>query len=63
VRSKTPTLHCDAEDGCCGNWDVDYYGATASTVGGVQITRTARAPGWHTTDDEDLCPDHATKDS
>lgn len=59
MRGQTPTLHCDAEDGFCGAWDVDDYEATASSVDGVAITSTERAPGWRCTDDEDLCPDHA----
>jgi hypothetical protein len=62
MRGQTPTLHCDAYDGCCGNWDVDYYQATASTVNGVRITQQERAPGWKNSADEDLCPDHLVKD-
>lgn len=64
MRGNTPTIHCDAEDGLCGNWDVDYYEATASAVGGVRITETRRAPGWSNTDTGDFCTIHAkTKDS
>jgi hypothetical protein len=58
MRSTTPTIHCDGDDGECGRWDVDWYEATASTVSGVRITATTRAPGWTSTDDSDLCPDH-----
>lgn len=60
MRGTTPTVHCDAEDGLCGSWDVDYYEATASTVNGVRITETERAPGW-VNGDEDYCPEHATE--
>ena len=62
MRSSTPTLHCDARDGFCAAWDVDYYEATASTVNGVRITREQRAPGWTSTDAEDLCPEHAPQE-
>lgn len=55
MRGKTPTIHCDGEDGFCGNWDVDYYEATASSVGDVRITQEVRAPGWISTDDDDFC--------
>lgn len=58
MQGKTPTIHCDADDGC-GAWDVDYYAATASTVGGVQITATERAPGWLSDGLYDYCPEHA----
>ena len=59
MRGQTPTLHCDAEDGFCGTWDVDYYAATVSTVNGVPITEAERAPGWTVTDGgEDRCPGH-----
>lgn len=64
MRGRTPTLHCDAEDGFCGMWDVDYYEATASSVGGVKITADHRAPGWVATDDDrDLCPAHASTEA
>jgi hypothetical protein len=59
MRGSTPTIHCDAEDGFCGTWDIDYYEATASAVNGVRIAQEARAPGWHNTDAADLCPAHA----
>ena len=59
MRGQTPTVHCDAEDGECGNWDVDFYAATATSVGGVRITSDQVAPGWSTSDDRDLCPKHA----
>lgn len=59
MRGQTPTLHCDAEDGFCGTWDVDYYEATASSVNGVRVTEKERAPGWSVTaDGQDLCPAH-----
>ena len=58
MRATTPTLHCDAEDGFCGTWDVDYYAATANSVNGVPITEQERAPGWRSTDTADYCPDH-----
>ena len=58
MRGQTPTLHCDADDGNCGTWDVDYFDALASSVGGVKITRRHRAPGWVSTDDTDHCPEH-----
>jgi hypothetical protein len=62
MRGQTPTIHCDAEDGLCGNWDVDNYETTASTVNGVRITAQERAPGWKNSDDEDLCPQHVPED-
>lgn len=61
MRGRTPTLHCDAEDGFCGTWDVDYYEATVSAVNGVEISSEHRAPGWsHTSGGDDLCPAHTT---
>ncbi len=60
MRDLTPTLHCDAEDGYCGTWDVDYYEATASAVGDVKITEAKRAPGWTVTPEgHDHCPKHS----
>jgi hypothetical protein len=60
MRGETPTLHCDAEDGACGNWDADHYAMHASTIDGIPLTRTHRALGWFSTDDDhDLCPEHA----
>jgi hypothetical protein len=59
MRSHTPTLHCDADDGDCGTWDVDYWATDASSVNGVRITAESRSPGWLTTDEADLCPEHA----
>jgi hypothetical protein len=61
MQSHTPTVHCDGDEGSCGSWDVDYFEATASTVGGVRITSERRAPGWLTVRDEDFCPEHAPK--
>lgn len=58
MRGRTPTLHCDADYGECGAWDVDYYEANTSTVNGVRITATTRAPGWVSTKLEDFCPEH-----
>lgn len=55
MRSQTPTLHCDGDD--CDNWSVDYYAITAHAVDGVRINLQERAPGWVTSDDEDLCPE------
>lgn len=60
MRGKTPTLHCDGDEGDCGTWDVDYWAADVSSVNGVRITDAARAPGWRTTDAGDFCPEHAT---
>ena len=61
TRSETPTLHCDGDDGWCGNWDVDDYENGASSVNDVRVTKDQRAPGWRCTDDEDLCPEHAAE--
>lgn len=58
MRTTRSVLLCDGDDGDCGAWDVDHYAETASTVGGVRITATVRAPGWTSTDLEDYCPDH-----
>lgn len=60
MRGTTPTLHCDAEDGDCGSWDVDYYAATVSKVNDVVITDTERAPGWVSDRMNDYCSEHAT---
>lgn len=59
MRGRTPTLHCDAEDGLCGTWDVDNYAADVSAVNGVRVSPIERAPGWRSTDLLDYCPDHA----
>ena len=59
MRASVPTIHCDAEDGGCGAWDVDHYESCATTVGGVLITKTRRAPGWINGEDADFCPEHA----
>lgn len=58
MRGRTPTIHCDAEDGSCGAWDVDYYTAAVDSVDGVKVTRERRAPGWLSTDEDDFCSDH-----
>lgn len=64
MRGRTPTLHCDGEDGDCGAWDVDYYTATVSTINGVPVTQEHRAPGWFSTrDDYDYCLEHAPKEN
>lgn len=64
MRGRTPTLHCDAEDGFCGSWDVDYYEATVSSINGVPVTDTERAPGWTSTKEgEDFCPEHKPSES
>ena len=63
MRGRTPTIHCDAEDGFCGTWDVDYYEAAASSVNGVRITETQRAPGWSNSKFQDLCPEHAAPEA
>lgn len=59
MRSREAVVHCDHMDGECGEWSFDYYEQTASTVGGVRITRAERAPGWRSTNLEDFCPRHA----
>lgn len=58
MRGETPTIHCDAEDGYCGAWDVDYYESSADAVNGIRVTAKERSPGWYSTDMEDFCPDH-----
>jgi hypothetical protein len=58
MRASEALLHCDGEDGFCGAWDLDYYAQTASSVGGVKITLTERAPGWTSVGDSDYCPEH-----
>ena len=63
MKGTAPIITCDAEDGFCGNWDVDHWETSASTVGGVRITCEERSPGWHCTDDADLCPEHAPEES
>lgn len=59
MRDRTPTIHCDAEDGDCGTWDVDYYETGASSVDGIRVSSEQRSPGWTNSDDGDLCPEHA----
>jgi hypothetical protein len=59
MQGTTPTIHCDADDGFCGNWDVDNYEACASSVGGVRVTAQHRAPGWFSGPAGDFCPEHA----
>jgi hypothetical protein len=59
VRSRWPVVSCDAEDGECGGWDLDYWTQTADTVNGIKITNDAPAPGWVRVDGNDYCPDHA----
>lgn len=58
MRGTVPTLHCDAEDGFCGIWDVDYYESSVSSVDGTPVTAVERSPGWLSTEMEDFCPDH-----
>jgi hypothetical protein len=61
MRGRRPAIGCDADDGCCGNWDLDYWTENASTVNGVRITEAQRAPGWTVTaDGDDLCPEHSS---
>jgi hypothetical protein len=57
VKGSAPIITCDHED-ICDEWEIDHYETGASTVGGVRITRTERAPGW-VNGDEDFCPEHA----
>lgn len=59
MRGTAPILTCDAEDGFCGNWEVDHYETGASRVDGVRVTATERVPGWTSTDTEDFCPKHS----
>lgn len=59
TRGRTPTLHCDGEDGDCGAWEVDYWGADVSSVNGIRVTRDNRAPGWVSTDSGDWCAEHS----
>lgn len=61
TQAKAALLYCDAEDGLCGGWELDYYGQTVSAVNGIRVTTTERAPGWLTTRDGDYCPEHADK--
>ena len=63
MQGTVPTIHCDAEDGFCGNWEVNHYETGASFVDGIRVTREQRAPGWFTDDarDLDLCPEHNPK--
>jgi hypothetical protein len=63
MRGNTPTIHCDADDGTCGNWTADYYAITVSSIAKTRITAERRAPGWLSTEDEDLCPQHANKEA
>lgn len=59
MRGRTPTLHCDGDEGMCGDWDVDDYAQTVDSVNGIRITQSHRALGWFSTDmDEDYCPKH-----
>lgn len=58
MQGRAPVIYCDAEQGFCGSWDMDYYAATISAVNDVPITMTERAPGWTTNDDGDFCPEH-----
>lgn len=64
MRGTTPIIVCDGLDGSCGNWDIDYYESSATTVGGVRVTETQRAPLWVNSDLGDFCPahQHETKD-
>lgn len=63
MRGNTPVVVCDGDDGLCGAWDADLFKTGASTVDGKRITREHRALGWHCTDVEDLCPEHAPKET
>ena len=58
MRGSAPIITCDADDGLCGNWDVDHYETGASKVGGTRLTDKARIPGWTTTDEGDFCVEH-----
>lgn len=59
MRGRAPLIYCDAEDGFCGAWDMDYYESTVSAVNDVPITSEHRAPGWVSTKFDDFCPEHA----
>lgn len=59
MRANVPAISCDAEDGLCGAWEADFYEQCTWSVAGIRITATVRAPGWVSTDDTDLCPEHA----
>lgn len=61
TREMTPTLHCDGDDGFCSESETDYYAVGAVGIDDVRMTSTTRAPGWHSTGDTDLCPEHAAR--
>lgn len=61
TRGHLPVMQCDGDDGLCGATETDYYETAASSVGGVQVTAAARAPGWVSVGDEDYCPEHRTE--
>ncbi|MFJ9387763.1 hypothetical protein ACIRON_03015 [Nocardioides sp. NPDC101246] len=65
MRFRRPVVMCDAEDGECGEWEVDDYegGVSSVTTFGPDstttiITATVRAPGWISTETADYCPEH-----
>lgn len=61
MRDRTPTIHCDAEDGLCGSWDIDYWAIDTTSVNGVRVTESERAPGWRNTITTDYCPEHVSE--
>lgn len=61
MKASTAIVMCDAEEGMCGTWELDYYEQGASAVGGVRITENAPAPGWSSDRLTDLCPEHAAQ--
>lgn len=63
MRSLTPLLHCDGDEGLCDEWAVDYYAEGLTSVDGKPITTLRRSPGWVTVVSErdgehDFCPRH-----
>ena len=56
MKGTQRVLWCDGD---CGAMTVDFWAETVSSVNGIPITVTARAPGWVSTPVTDLCPDHA----
>ena len=57
TRYTVPEIRCD-HDSDCDTTTPDFYEQAASSVNGVNVTISKRAPGWFSTINADYCPEH-----
>lgn len=58
-KGTVPIISCDADDGMCGTWTVDYYEQLVESVNGIRVTPTPIGWSGKPGTDEHLCPEHS----